>query len=100
MEHQIILHNTSIDDLKQIIGEVIREEFKTLSPQSQNEHPEYLTRKEVCQLLQVSEVTLNKWTKTGIVTGYRIKSRVRYKRSEIEESLHQVKSLKYKRQNP
>lgn len=99
MDSNIILHSTSISDFRQIIGEVIREEIKSLSSPSLSSSTEYLTRKEVCRLLQVSEVTLNEWTKSGVVTGYRIKTRIRYKRSEIEDSLQQVKSLKYRRMN-
>ncbi len=99
MENQIILHSTSISDFKQIICEVVREEIKNMSPASHPKQTEFLTRKEVCKLLQISEVTLNEWTKSGIVKGYRLNSRVRYKRSEIENSLQQIKSIKYRRVN-
>jgi len=53
---------------------------------------ELLTRKEASRLLGVSLPTLLDWTKTGKVTGYRIASRVRYKRSELENSLSQIRT--------
>jgi len=52
---------------------------------------ELLTRKEASRLLGVSLPTLLDWTKTGKVTGYRIASRVRYKRTELENSLSQIR---------
>jgi excisionase family DNA binding protein len=53
---------------------------------------ELLTRKEAAKLLGVSLPTLSDWTKTGKIIGYRIASRVRYKRNELENSLSQIKS--------
>lgn len=53
---------------------------------------ELLTRKEASRLLGVSLPTLLDWTKSGKVTGYRIASRVRYKRSELENSLSQIRT--------
>lgn len=53
---------------------------------------EYLTRKQTATLLGVSLVTLSEWTKEGKVKGYRIGSRIRYKRHEIEQSLLTIKT--------
>ncbi len=53
---------------------------------------EYLTRKQTSALLGVSLVTLSEWTKEGKVKGYRIGSRIRYKRHEIEQSLLTIKT--------
>jgi excisionase family DNA binding protein len=94
----IFLHSTPISDLKAIIIEAVREEIKNITPPPPLQ-TEYLTRKEVCKLLQVSEVTLLEWTKAGIIKGYRIQSRIRYKRSEVEESLQRIDNIKYRRRN-
>lgn len=53
---------------------------------------ELLTRKEAAKLLGVSLPTILDWTKTGKITGYRISSRIRYKRHELETSLSQIKT--------
>ncbi len=53
---------------------------------------EYLTRKQTSALLGVSLVTLSEWTKEGKVKGYRIGSRIRFKRHEIEQSLLTIKT--------
>ena len=62
------------------------------SLQQPQKETELLTRKEAAKLLGVSLPTILDWTKTGKITGYRIASRVRYKRSEIEESLLKIKT--------
>jgi excisionase family DNA binding protein len=51
---------------------------------------ELLTRKQAAKLLSVSLPTLSDWSKTGKITGYRIASRVRYKREELERSLSKM----------
>lgn len=52
---------------------------------------EYLTRQEVSKLLGVSLVTLNSWDRKGVLKPYRIGSQVRYKKSQIEESLQEIR---------
>jgi len=92
----IQIQNLSVDELKVIITDSFREQLKGLIPKP--EPPEkYLTRKETAKLLQVSLVTLNDWSKKGIIQSYRINSRIRYKKSEIDEALKEVKNLKYRR---
>ena len=53
---------------------------------------EFLTREEAAGILQISVKTLGQWTKDGTVTGYRIGSRVRIKKHEVEASLNQIKT--------
>lgn len=49
--------------------------------------PDYITRFEVSKILRVSLVTLNDWTKKGLLTAYKCGNRVYYKRAEIENAL-------------
>ena len=58
---------------------------------------EFINRKEAAQLLGVSLPTLNEWSKTGVITGYRIATRVRYKRSELEQSILQMQTSKQRK---
>ena len=59
---------------------------------TQKPETELLTRKEAAKLLGVSLPTLSDWTKTGKVLGYRIATRIRYKKAELETSLSQIKT--------
>jgi excisionase family DNA binding protein len=54
-----------------------------------------LTRKETAEKLKISLPTLNDWSKRGLLKSYTIGGRVLYKANEIEQSLHQVKTVKY-----
>ena len=57
---------------------------------NKNNNEEFLTRKEVSKLLGVSLPTILDWTKKGTITGYKISTRVRYKKSEINKFLNKI----------
>jgi excisionase family DNA binding protein len=82
--------------LEQLKFEISQEILDRITPilQSVNKPSpatELLTRKEASKLLGISLPTLLDWTNTGKITGYRIASRVRYKRTELENSLSQIR---------
>ena len=82
--------------LEQLKIEISQEILDRITPllQSVNNSTtttELLTRKEASKLLGVSLPTLLDWTNSGKIIGYRIASRVRYKRSELENSLAQIR---------
>ncbi|MEX2568015.1 MAG: helix-turn-helix domain-containing protein [Cyclobacteriaceae bacterium] len=54
-----------------------------------------MTRKETADKLKISLVTLNDWTKRGLIQSYLIGGRVLYKDSEIEASLYKTQTVKY-----
>lgn len=94
----IILTQISITELKNLISEVLRTELKNLNDsQPEKETTELLTRIQAAKILNVSLPTLNDWTKKGIIKGYKINSRVRYKKSEVFEALKLVDKIKYQR---
>ncbi|GAB2784480.1 hypothetical protein GCM10027275_30860 [Rhabdobacter roseus] len=64
---------------------------------SQSNLPEYLTRQQTANLLQISLVTLNDWCKRGVLQSKRIQGRVRFERAEVESALKDIKNLRYKR---
>lgn len=82
--------------LEQLKTEISQEILDRITPLLQGVNKptpstELLTRKEASKLLGVSLPTLLDWTNTGKIIGYRIASRVRYKRSELENSLKQIR---------
>lgn len=85
------------EQLKQVIAETVKAEIDEgvsnlirLEPKAPAKPDILLTRKEAASFLGVSLPTLNSWTKDGIIKGYRINSRVRYKRVELEEALSEI----------
>ena len=83
-----------IEQLKTEISEDVFNKISCLIQTAQTTNPEteFITRKQTADLLRVSLPTINDWTKTGKIKGYRIGSRIRYKRNEIENSLSQIKT--------
>jgi len=89
MIEQIILQGVSPEQLVNLISENVRSQLLDLIKQLQfnKSNDELLTRKQVCELLQIDSSTLWAWTKKGKVTCYGIANRRYYKRSELMASL-------------
>jgi excisionase family DNA binding protein len=47
----------------------------------------WISRVEASKLMQISLVTIHNWSKDGILRAYRIGNRVRFRHSEIEQTL-------------
>lgn len=81
------------DQLQQVLNQrdekLIDHIKQALSKPSQPE--ELLTREEACQFLKINSSTLWTWTNKGIVKAYGISNRRYYKRSELLETLTELK---------
>lgn len=90
------IQNISVDELKTIIADSVEQKFQSLLPK---EKPQVidLTRQQDADSLGISLVTLHKRTKNGILRGYRINTRVRYKSDEVDKALEEVGSIMYRR---
>ena len=88
---EILLLSISLEDLKEIIREVIREE---LNPKDEKE---LLNFKETCEFLGCSASTLNRWKAEGKVPYRKMGKRVFFLKSELLSSLN--KSIFHKIQN-
>jgi len=87
--------NITPEDLKQeIVSSVVSEIKLELGVITKNfqpkENPEFITSKEACEILGVTNPTLLDWRKRKIITAYRIANKIRFKRSEIEQSLKKI----------
>ena len=92
--NDLILSPLSLEKLKTELSESILSGLSAHLQNVSNPQPptELMTRREASKLLGVSLPTLLNWTKTGKITGYRIASQVRYKRTELENSLFQIRT--------
>ena len=93
MEQQIILQGTTAEQLVNLISENVKAQLVELKKELLNKEAsdELLTRDETCKLLQIDSSTLWHWTNKGKVKAYGIANRRYYKRSELMESLIQLK---------
>jgi excisionase family DNA binding protein len=76
------------DNFKNDLIASVRKEISLISQKNQTQEvDEYLTRKEVAELLKCDQSTVHNWTKKGKLTKYCIGDRTYYKKSEIEKAL-------------
>ncbi|MGY6522425.1 MAG: helix-turn-helix domain-containing protein [Mongoliitalea sp.] len=92
----VILSTYTPEELTGMINNAIKEAVKDIKPQESAPTSEkLLTRKETADKLKISLVTLNDWTKRGLIQSYIIGGRVLYKEKEIEASLNKTQTVKY-----
>ena len=99
---QILLNGISNEELQSSIRATVASEvqrvFDQYFPKEPIETaPEFLTRKETAEILGISLVTLNEWTKNGVIPAKRIGTRIRFDKQQVYDSLKDVKTLKYRR---
>lgn len=83
-------------ELNELINSRVEAAIKQ-NASTQPEPTEFLTRKEVSNLLGISLVTLWDWSKRGLIPTLRIGSRIRFKKVDVLEALNQVETLKHRR---
>lgn len=84
-----IITTLNIDDLTSLISTCIADQIKlelknfSTSPETNS----ILTRQETAKLLTISLPTLHDYTKRGLIKAYRLGTKVRYKKEEVEAAL-------------
>jgi excisionase family DNA binding protein len=89
----IQIENITVDELKNELIIEFKQLLKSFLEQ-QEKVDELLTRQETANILKVSLVTLWDWTKKDVMPAYRIGYKVRYKKSEVLESLKKTNRFK------
>ncbi|HEY5125559.1 MAG TPA: helix-turn-helix domain-containing protein [Ignavibacteria bacterium] len=90
-----LIQNVTAEEFSETIRLVIREEISAI--QIKESAPRFLSRQEVANLLKISLPTLNEYTRTGIIKGFRIGSRVLYDELSVKEAVKDIPTLKYRR---
>ncbi len=82
------VHNICPEEFKNEILSGVQKQLEDFSKNFQPKEPAlWITRKEVAELFGVSLVTIHNWTREGVIRAYKIGTRVRFKKSEIEDIL-------------
>lgn len=84
---EIILKGITVDELLERFSKLLESKSGKNIERISSEADKYLTRKEAAKLLRITLPTLHDWTKSRILQSYKIKSRVLYKRNEVEAVL-------------
>ena len=78
----MILKQIEVEELRTTLLTAIKEELQNLT--SSRPEPEILlTRRQTADYLHVTLVTLNEWSKLGLIKSGRIGRRVYYKKSDL-----------------
>ncbi|SHG57915.1 Helix-turn-helix domain-containing protein [Salegentibacter echinorum] len=93
MNKAIQFLSTSPEQLAELINEGVKTQLEAFKKELHNKEAQdnLLTREQTANLLQIHETTLWHWTNKGRVTAYSISGKRYYKRSEILESLTELK---------
>jgi excisionase family DNA binding protein len=87
----LILTKITAEELTKMITDAVNEAIKNIKIDQQIiPNQDLLTRKEVADKLKISLVTLNDWTKKGMIQSYAIGGRILYKASEINSKLTKI----------
>jgi excisionase family DNA binding protein len=85
METQIFLNGITLEQLAEAVVKL--QQQPAPAPQPENE---FITRDEVCKLLNFNKTTLHKHTRSGKLLSFGIGNRVLYKRSQVLEAVKPI----------
>src|SRR6056297_2156404 len=94
---QILINELSVEELKSMIDDSVVAAFLKLKNQEEPKTDKLLSRQEAAIFIDVSLPTLNEYTKSGKVKGYRLGGKIKYKQSELLEAMNAIEQLKYRR---
>jgi len=95
---QVIFTQVPIADLQGYIAQTIQRELSVIGKAEQpaSDPDELVTRKQAAKYLGLSLPTLHEYTVRGVVTAYRLGSRVRYRKSDLQDCLLKVQTVKHR----
>lgn len=98
MNDTIILHQTSLQDFKILISDILEDKLKKYQTERTPTKSDqvYLTRKEVCKRLKISLTTLHNYGKLRILNPLQIGGKILFRAEEIEKAVSEIQSGKYK----
>lgn len=85
------VHHTDTDGIRKIVKDVVEPLFDIFKENFKLKEPTvWISRKEVSEILSISLVSVDIWTKKNILTAYRIGNKKRFKRHEVENALTKI----------
>ena len=86
MNSQIFLNGITLEQLAEAVVK-LQQQQPVAPPQPENE---FITRDEVCKLLNFNKTSLWKHTKSGRLKSYGIGNRVLYRKNEVLEAVKPI----------
>jgi hypothetical protein len=94
MEISVIKTEDLDNKLRTIIRSEIKDALAVISPSTLNGSDDIISRSDIAKMFSVSLVTVHDWMTKGIIPHYKMNGRTYFKRSEVLESMKQVKLKK------
>ncbi len=101
MFQQVIQINLTPDQLGELVQKAVRSELANYTPPAPegSDLPEWLTRKQAAEWLQVSLTTLHDWAKDtddrpAVLVPLKINGRVLYRRADVLAALKESRRFK------
>lgn len=94
MNKDLLLSAIPLPELVDGIAKAVRDEIAAQPAANPPQPEELLSRKDTAELLRITLPTLREYTRRGLVKGYRIGARVRYRRSEVLAALAPIATRK------
>lgn len=91
--NQILIQGLTPKDLENLIDRVLEKRLSSLpinQPAEEKSKDGLINRKEAACMLRVTTVTLDNWTKLGLITARRVGGRIYYTQKDIDEALKKV----------
>jgi len=90
---------TTQEDLEAIVKTSVEQSVSKFyqTKAEEEKKDDFITVKETARYLNVSELTVRNYIKRGTLSAKRIGNRIVINRKKMEDSLKEVKSLKYRR---
>lgn len=82
-----ILFTVPINDFKLLITDVINDCLYSKTPEGKTPQTEIIDRGELCKRLSITDPTVIRWEKKGLIPCFRIGSNVRYNWPKVIETL-------------
>ena len=86
----VTVDNVSYDEIKDEIRKIVTEVLAVQKKEGVNPTDRILTRKEVCDELNVSNQTLHTWNKIGVLPAFNIGTRVYYRWQDVLDAMKRV----------
>lgn len=81
------LINLTTEKLQEIISEAVKTQLKNINSSVPQQLPEYITRNQASEMLNVTFPTLRSWHLKNVLRAYSIGNRVYYKLKDIQEAM-------------
>lgn len=78
-----------VDSVAQKVESIIKD-----SQKKEINSKEWLTAKEVCEILKISHTTLHDWSKKGIIKKHKVGDRIRFRYDQVIDALKLIESKK------